>query len=124
MILHDPVLNKRAHHSYVEKRIILKAIADKVVEDSRVFLARLQPTMRMESITPLLLHGAYQALATYGSLDPSSSSNEAEAFNVLEQKLIFVSLRWNAGGSFYFCQPVLGLVLTFPNRFISTYPGS
>lgn len=100
MILHDPVLNKRSHHSYVEKRIILKAIADKVVEDSRVFLARLQPTMRIESITPLLLHGAYQALATYGSLDPSSRSNEAEAFNVLEQKLIFVSLRWNAGDSY------------------------
>jgi hypothetical protein len=102
MILHDPVLNKKARNRYIEKRIILKAIADEVVQDSRVFLAHSQPRIRVEGITPLLLHGAYQAMAILGS---NSDASEAEAVDVLEQKLIFVGRRWNAGGSSFSCSP-------------------
>jgi hypothetical protein len=101
MILHDPVLNKRCQHRYAEKIAILKEIVDDVVEDSRIFLTHVQSRMTVDSVTPLQLHGAYQAMATYGALVSDSNSRDAEALEILEQKLIVVGHRWNAGGTSY-----------------------
>lgn len=101
MILHDPVLNKRGQHRYAEKITILKEIVDDVVQDSRIFLKRIQSMLTVDSVTPLLLHGAYQALAMYGTLVSDPNSRDAEALEILEQKLILVGHRWNAGGTSY-----------------------
>jgi hypothetical protein len=98
MLLHDPVLNKRYSHLRAEKTATVKAIIEDVVEDSRIFLSYMQPSVRVDNITPLLLHAPYQAKAAYNTLIPHSSSSDTEAQEILEQKLIFIGLRWNAGG--------------------------
>lgn len=99
MLLHDPTLDKRGHHRYAEKIAILKAIIEDVIQDSQAFLLQVQPTMMVDKITPLLLHGAYQAMATYGTLVSNSSSSYTEAQEILEQKLLLLDHRWKSGGA-------------------------
>lgn len=98
MLLHDPVLNKRYSHLQAEKTVIIRAIIQDIVEDSKIFLSRLQPATRLDNITPLLLHAPYQASAAYNTLVSSSSANDVEAQEILKQKLVFIGMRWNAGG--------------------------
>lgn len=99
MLLHDPVVNTRVSNRYEEKVSILQTIIEDVVRDSRTFIAHMQPKLRIEVITPLLLHSAYQARALYGSLVIHDNSTDAEAQGILRQKLILVGKRWNAGGT-------------------------
>lgn len=101
MLLHGPVLNRRYSHLRAEKTAAVKTIIEDVVEDSRIFLSHIQPALRVDNITPLLLHAPYQASAAYSTLTPHSSSSDAETQEILERKLIFIGRRWNAGGGFY-----------------------
>lgn len=82
MILHDPVLNSRSRHRHAEKISIIKAIAD-VVQDSRVFITRLQSVMSINDVSPLHLHWAYQAMSAFATLVPKRAFHYAEAIEIL-----------------------------------------
>lgn len=109
MILHDPVINKRGNHRQVDTKSIVKALADDVVQDCQIFLTHMRTVMTVEGISPVLLHGAYQAMTAYDSSSPEASSNDAEVLDILEEKLILLGHRWNAAGlcHSYFDKPLL-----------------